>query len=248
VGTWVAPRESRNLFVLSPPLSRFHLALTFCWPSRSSPPRERLRSASGNGLKQFLPGALCRIHEDDDNHNSPSWPPNKTQDNVFSFMSLSSFRINYRRVLSAGTCVLNAGTCDPAIGRWGESQARRRDRRFETVKGLVSKTRYRYGAASYLEILTNETKYFDAESGLTLGQLKELLAIARSGSHLQTLRWSPARTMEQCPMSTPKILRPTNSTKHLRSRRRGRICIEGQLILPTVYCPILHLQSPSAEK
>ena len=39
--------------------------------------------------------------------------------------------------------------------------------------------RYRGGAASYLEVLTNETNYFAAELGLAQAQLNELLALVR---------------------------------------------------------------------
>jgi multidrug efflux system outer membrane protein len=41
----------------------------------------------------------------------------------------------------------------------------------------LSETRYRGGAASYLEVLTNETNYFDAELGLAQAQLNELLGL-----------------------------------------------------------------------
>jgi len=39
----------------------------------------------------------------------------------------------------------------------------------------LSETRYRGGATSYLEVLNNETNYFDAELGLAQAQLNELL-------------------------------------------------------------------------
>ena len=41
----------------------------------------------------------------------------------------------------------------------------------------LSETRYRGGATSYLEVLTNETNYFDAELGLAQAQLNELLGL-----------------------------------------------------------------------
>src|ERR1700722_5330289 len=41
----------------------------------------------------------------------------------------------------------------------------------------LSEMRYRGGATSYLEVLTNETNYFDAESGLAQAQLNELLGL-----------------------------------------------------------------------
>jgi multidrug efflux system outer membrane protein len=41
----------------------------------------------------------------------------------------------------------------------------------------LSEMRYRGGAASYLEVLTNETNYFDAELGLAQAQLNELLGL-----------------------------------------------------------------------
>jgi multidrug efflux system outer membrane protein len=41
----------------------------------------------------------------------------------------------------------------------------------------LSETRYRGGATSYLEVLTNETNYFDAELGLAQAQLNELLGM-----------------------------------------------------------------------
>jgi len=41
----------------------------------------------------------------------------------------------------------------------------------------LSETRYRGGATSYLEVLTNETNYFNAELGLAQAQLNELLEI-----------------------------------------------------------------------
>ena len=39
--------------------------------------------------------------------------------------------------------------------------------------------RYRGGAASYLEVLTNETNYFDAQLGLAHAQLNELAGLVR---------------------------------------------------------------------
>jgi outer membrane protein, multidrug efflux system len=41
----------------------------------------------------------------------------------------------------------------------------------------LSQMRYRGGATSYLEVLTNETNYFDAELGLAQAQLNELLGL-----------------------------------------------------------------------
>jgi len=41
----------------------------------------------------------------------------------------------------------------------------------------LSEVRYSGGRASYLEVLTNETNYFNAELGLVQAQLKELLAL-----------------------------------------------------------------------
>jgi multidrug efflux system outer membrane protein len=43
----------------------------------------------------------------------------------------------------------------------------------------LSQMRYRGGAASYLEVLTNETNYFAAELGLAQAQLNELVALVR---------------------------------------------------------------------
>jgi len=43
----------------------------------------------------------------------------------------------------------------------------------------LSETRYRGGATSYLEVLTNETNYFDAELGRAQAQLNELLGLVR---------------------------------------------------------------------
>jgi outer membrane protein, multidrug efflux system len=43
----------------------------------------------------------------------------------------------------------------------------------------LSEARYRGGATSYLEVLTNETSYFDAELGLAQAQLNELLGLVR---------------------------------------------------------------------
>jgi multidrug efflux system outer membrane protein len=43
----------------------------------------------------------------------------------------------------------------------------------------LSETRYRGGATSYLEVLTNETNYFAAELGLAQAQLNELLGLVR---------------------------------------------------------------------
>lgn len=43
----------------------------------------------------------------------------------------------------------------------------------------LSEMRYRGGAASYLEVLTNETNYFDAELGLAQAQSNELIALVR---------------------------------------------------------------------
>jgi multidrug efflux system outer membrane protein len=41
----------------------------------------------------------------------------------------------------------------------------------------LSETRYRSGATSYLEVLTNETNSFNAELGLAQAQLNELLGL-----------------------------------------------------------------------
>jgi multidrug efflux system outer membrane protein len=43
----------------------------------------------------------------------------------------------------------------------------------------LSEMRYRGGAASYLEVLTNETNYFSAELGLAQAQLNEVAALVR---------------------------------------------------------------------
>ena len=43
----------------------------------------------------------------------------------------------------------------------------------------LSDVRYRGGAASYLEVLTNETNYFAAEQGLAQAQLNELVGLVR---------------------------------------------------------------------
>jgi multidrug efflux system outer membrane protein len=43
----------------------------------------------------------------------------------------------------------------------------------------LSEMRYRGGAASYLEVLTNETNYFAAELGVAQAQLNELLGLVR---------------------------------------------------------------------
>jgi multidrug efflux system outer membrane protein len=43
----------------------------------------------------------------------------------------------------------------------------------------LSETRYRGGAASYLEVLTNETNYFNAELGLAQAQANELVALVQ---------------------------------------------------------------------
>jgi multidrug efflux system outer membrane protein len=43
----------------------------------------------------------------------------------------------------------------------------------------LSETRYRGGAASYLEVLTNETNYFNAELGLAQAQSNELVALVQ---------------------------------------------------------------------
>src|SRR5208337_3160944 len=41
----------------------------------------------------------------------------------------------------------------------------------------LSEVRYRGGATSYLEVLTNETNAFNAELGLTQAQLNEILGL-----------------------------------------------------------------------
>ena len=43
----------------------------------------------------------------------------------------------------------------------------------------LSEMRYRGGAASYLEVLTNETNYFNAELGLAQAQVNELVALVQ---------------------------------------------------------------------
>ncbi len=47
----------------------------------------------------------------------------------------------------------------------------------QAFRGVFSEMRYRGGATSYLEVLTNETNYFDAELGLAQAQLNELLGL-----------------------------------------------------------------------
>jgi multidrug efflux system outer membrane protein len=41
----------------------------------------------------------------------------------------------------------------------------------------LSEIRYRGGAASYLEVLMNETNYFDAQLGLAQAQLNDLAGL-----------------------------------------------------------------------
>jgi outer membrane protein, multidrug efflux system len=48
----------------------------------------------------------------------------------------------------------------------------------------LSEMRYRGGAASYLEVLTNETNYFAGELGLAQAQLNELLGLVRIYNNL----------------------------------------------------------------
>jgi multidrug efflux system outer membrane protein len=65
----------------------------------------------------------------------------------------------------------------------------RKDREFREQQGQLalsaqdaarlSEMRYRGGAASYLEVLTNETNYFSAELGLAQAQMNELVALVR---------------------------------------------------------------------
>jgi RND family efflux transporter MFP subunit len=65
----------------------------------------------------------------------------------------------------------------------------RKDREFREQQGQLvfsaqdaarlSETRYRGGATSYLEVLTSETNYFNAELGLARAQLNELLGLVR---------------------------------------------------------------------
>jgi multidrug efflux system outer membrane protein len=43
----------------------------------------------------------------------------------------------------------------------------------------LSQMRYKGGAASYLEVLTNDTNYFSAQLGLVQAQLDELLAFVQ---------------------------------------------------------------------
>jgi outer membrane protein, multidrug efflux system len=43
----------------------------------------------------------------------------------------------------------------------------------------LSELRYRGGAASYLEVLTNETNYYTAEIGLARAQLSERLSLVQ---------------------------------------------------------------------
>jgi multidrug efflux system outer membrane protein len=43
----------------------------------------------------------------------------------------------------------------------------------------LSDVRYRGGAASYLEVLTNDTNYFSAELNLAQAQLNEVLALVQ---------------------------------------------------------------------
>lgn len=48
----------------------------------------------------------------------------------------------------------------------------------------LSETRYRGGAASYLEVLTNETNYFAAELNLARARLNERLSLVQTYSSL----------------------------------------------------------------
>jgi len=80
-----------------------------------------------------------------------------------------------------------------SIARTESSESSRSNSRLSAEDAArLSETRYRGGATSYLEVLTNETNYFDAELGLAQAQLNELLGLV---SIYRTSRWRLATTV-----------------------------------------------------
>jgi multidrug efflux system outer membrane protein len=79
---------------------------------------------------------------------------------------------------------------DVCFSAWAHSLVEyRKDREFREYQqqlalpaqdvAQLSEMRYRGGAASYLEVLTNETNYSDAQLGLAQAQLNELAGLVR---------------------------------------------------------------------
>src|SRR6202022_110660 len=86
----------------------------------------------------------------------------------------------------------------------------------------LSEMRYRGGATSYLEVLTNETNYFDAELGLAQAQLNELLGLVSIYRNLGGGRQDQGyRDPKACGMDSFALPHgtPTNTwTKYFRPR------------------------------
>ena len=74
------------------------------------------------------------------------------------------------------------GVSDALIGYQKDWEFRQQQQRLALSAqdaARLSEMRYQGGAASYLEVLTNETNYFAAELGLAQAQLNELLGLVR---------------------------------------------------------------------
>src|SRR3981081_2690862 len=102
----------------------------------------------------------------------------------------------------------------------------------------LSEMRYRGGAASYLEVLTNETNYFDAQLGLAQAQLNELAGLVRiyrnlggAGSEPAIYRlggYAKSRT-DRAPSLFRSQLPPPATANRLVAKRRLRARAVGSL-------------------
>jgi multidrug efflux system outer membrane protein len=84
--------------------------------------------------------------------------------------------LNYRRTIQQAF----RGVSDSLIGYQKYREYRQHQEELVVAakdSAQLSEDRYRGGATSYLEVLTNETNAFDAELGLAQAQANELLSL-----------------------------------------------------------------------
>jgi len=94
----------------------------------------------------------------------------------YSEAQQQEFLLNYRRTIQQAF----RGVSDSLVAYQKNREFREFHQQLTVAaqdSARLSEVRYSGGRASYLEVLTNETNYFNAELGLVQAQLKELLAL-----------------------------------------------------------------------
>ena len=94
----------------------------------------------------------------------------------FTEAQQQEFLLNYRRTIQQAF----RGVSDSLIAYQKNREFRERQQELLTAardSAQLSEDRYRGGATSYLEVLTNETNAFDAELGLAQAEANELLSL-----------------------------------------------------------------------